>query len=82
MPKHDKQICTLPLISNDARVTFDVLRAEGIPERTIFHCFTGGPAEAAICLDLGGFLSFSGIVTVKTAIDLQQAAQFCTALSA
>ncbi len=57
--------------------TFDVLRAEGVPERTIFHCFTGGPAEARICLDLGGFLSFSGIVTFKTAVDLQQAAQLC-----
>ncbi len=57
--------------------TFDLLRAEGMPERTIFHCFTGGPAEARICLDLGGFLSFSGIVTFKTAVDLQQAAQLC-----
>ena len=26
--------------------TFDVLAAEGTPERTIFHCFTGGPPEA------------------------------------
>jgi TatD DNase family protein len=26
--------------------TFDVLAAEGVPEHTIFHCFTGGPTEA------------------------------------
>ncbi len=26
--------------------TFDILAAEGAPERTIFHCFTGGPDEA------------------------------------
>ena len=26
--------------------TFRVLEAEGVPERTVFHCFTGGPAEA------------------------------------
>ena len=39
--------------------TFDVLAAEGMPERTIFHCFTGGPDEAAACLDLGAFLSAS-----------------------
>lgn len=57
--------------------TFEVLRTEGVPERTIFHCFSGGPAEAKICLDLGGFLSFSGIVTFKSAVDLQQAAQLC-----
>ena len=25
---------------------FDVLDAEGVPERTVLHCFTGGPDEA------------------------------------
>ena len=38
----------LPLIihTRDAwEDTFDILRAEGTPERTIFHCFTGGPDE-------------------------------------
>ena len=59
--------------------TFDVLRAEGVPERTIFHCFTGGPEEASRCLDLGAFLSFSGIVTFRTATELQAAARACPA---
>lgn len=54
--------------------TFDVLAAEGTPERTIFHCFTGGPDEARRCLDVGAFVSFSGIVTFKTAGDLREAA--------
>ncbi len=57
--------------------TFDVLRAEGVPERTIFHCFTGGPDEADECLRLGAFLSFSGIVTFPAATDLKKAAQRC-----
>ena len=57
--------------------TFDILRAEGAPERTIFHCFTGGAAEARICLDMGAWLSFSGIVTFKTATDLHEAARLC-----
>jgi TatD DNase family protein len=57
--------------------TFDVLRAEGMPERTVFHCFTGGPEEARVCLDLGAFLSFSGIVTFKAAADVQAAARDC-----
>jgi TatD DNase family protein len=57
--------------------TFDVLMAEGTPQRTIFHCFTGGPDEARRCLDLGAFLSFSGIVTFRTATDLQAAARLC-----
>jgi TatD DNase family protein len=57
--------------------TFDVLRAAGVPEHTVFHCFTGGPDEARRCLELGAFLSFSGIVTFKTADDLRAAARLC-----
>ncbi|CAB4864844.1 unannotated protein [freshwater metagenome] len=70
----------LPLVihTRDAWAdTFEVLTTEGLPKQTIFHCFTGGPAEAQTCLDLGGFLSFSGIVTFKTAVDLQAAARLC-----
>jgi len=72
----------LPLIvhTRDAWAdTFDVFAAEGVPERTIFHCFTGGPDEARACLDLGAYLSFSGIVSFKTATDLHAAAQLCPA---
>jgi TatD DNase family protein len=57
--------------------TFDVLTAEGTPTRTIFHCFTGGPEEARRCLDLGDMLSFSGIITFKSAQDLRDAAAMC-----
>ena len=57
--------------------TFDILSAEGVPERTVFHCFTGGPDEARRCLELGAMLSFSGIVTFPSATDLQQAAVEC-----
>lgn len=66
----------LPLVihSRDAWAdTFDVLVAEGVPERTVFHCFTGGAEEARRCVELGAYLSFSGIVTFKTATDLQAA---------
>lgn len=68
----------LPLVihSRDAWAdTFDVLTAEGTPERTVFHCFTGGPSEARRCLDLGAAISFSGIVTFKGAPDVQAAAR-------
>jgi TatD DNase family protein len=57
--------------------TFEVLAAEGVPERTVFHCFTGGPDEARRCLDLGAVLSFSGIVTFPSASDLHAAAELC-----
>jgi TatD DNase family protein len=57
--------------------TFDILRAEGAPEHTIFHCFSGGPDEARRCLDLGAYLSFSGIVTFPSAPELREAAALC-----
>ena len=57
--------------------TFDILEAEGIPERTVFHCFTGGAPEARRCLDLGAHLSISGIVTFKTAEDIREAVALC-----
>jgi TatD DNase family protein len=57
--------------------TFDVLAAEGVPERTVFHCFTGGPDEARRALDAGGHLSFSGIVTFRNADDVRGAAALC-----
>jgi len=72
---HERQ---LPLIihSRDAWTdTFDVLSAEGAPPLTIFHCFSGGPDEARRCLTIGAFVSFSGIVTFKTAVDVQDAAR-------
>jgi TatD DNase family protein len=53
--------------------TFRVLTDEGLPPRTVFHCFTGGPAEAERALALGACLSFSGIVTFKNASDLRAA---------
>lgn len=57
--------------------TFDILAAEGVPPRTVFHCFTGGPDEARRCLDLGAVLSFSGIVSFPSATDLHAAAVLC-----
>ncbi|CAN5446932.1 TatD family hydrolase [soil metagenome] len=57
--------------------TFDVLASEGVPERAILHCFSGGPEEARRCLDLGAYLSFSGIITFKSAQDLRDAAALC-----
>ncbi|MDQ1375160.1 MAG: TatD DNase family protein [Actinomycetota bacterium] len=57
--------------------TFAVLTAEGVPDRTVFHCFTGGEDEARRCLDLGAYLSFSGVVTFKKADDVRAAARLC-----
>ncbi len=54
--------------------TFAILDDESLPRRTVFHCFTGGPHEAAACVERGAFLSFSGIVTFKNADDVRAAA--------
>jgi TatD DNase family protein len=59
--------------------TFRVLDDEGVPERTIFHCFTGGPVEAEAALARGCYLSYSGIVSFKNADDLRAAAQITPA---
>lgn len=40
----------------------------------VIHCFTGSRAEAERYLDLGAYISFSGIVTFKNAQDLRDAA--------
>lgn len=57
--------------------TFAVLAETGVPTRTIFHCFTGGPDEARRALEIGALLSFSGIVTFKGAPEVQAAATLC-----
>ena len=67
----------LPLVIHTREAwddTFAILDAEGIPQRTVFHCFTGGPDEATRCLDRGAYVSFSGIVTFPGAQDVRDAA--------
>ncbi len=67
----------LPLVihARDAwHETFEMLESVGVPRRTVFHCFTGGIAEARRALSLGCSLSYSGIVTFKNAEDLRAAA--------
>lgn len=52
----------------------DILESEGVPARTVIHCFTGGPRDAERCLELGCDISISGIVTFKNANSLREAA--------
>ena len=68
---------SLPLVIHSreaADETIDVLRAERI-ERGVMHCFTYGPEMARRVLDLGLYVSFSGIVTFRSANDLREAAR-------
>jgi TatD DNase family protein len=54
---------------------FDVFDSEGMPPRTVIHCFTGTPDDAAGCLARGADISLSGIVTFKNAELLREAAR-------
>lgn len=66
----------LPLVIHTREAwedTFAILDHESTPRRTVFHCFTGGPAEAEACLERGALLSISGIVTFPSADDVRAA---------
>ena len=70
----------LPLVIHTREAwddTFAVLDAEGVPDRTVFHCFSGGIAESRRALDAGAFLSFSGVLTFPSAGDIRDAVEMC-----
>ncbi len=58
--------------------TLDILRAAG-DVRGVFHCFSGDEALARAGLDLGFYLSFSGIATFPRAESLRQIARWVPA---
>ena len=72
---HDRDLALVIHSRNAWDDTFAILDEVGVPARTVFHCFTGGRAEAEKCLERNAYLSFSGIVTFKTADDLRAAAR-------
>ncbi|MDR5698804.1 TatD family hydrolase [Agromyces aerolatus] len=49
------------------------LRRVGAPDRTVFHCFSGGEELAALAADEGWYCSFAGNVTFKNAENLREA---------
>ena len=64
------------LVIHDRDAHEDVLRLldeEGVPARTVMHCFSGDADFAAACLERGAWLSFAGTVTFKNAEPLREA---------
>jgi len=56
--------------------TLAILRESGQGRaRGVFHCFTENEAVARAALDLGFYISFSGILTFKNAADLREVAR-------
>ena len=45
----------------------------------VLHCFTAGVGLARTALDLGGYISFSGIITFKNAEEIREVAKFVPA---
>ena len=79
----------LPLVIHTRSASDDtlaILREEGgfgpqgmgdLPlARGVFHCFTESVAVARAALELGFYISFSGILTFKNATDLHEVARF------
>lgn len=77
------QRCKKPLIVHTRSASEDtlaILREEGEDGGArsaggVFHCFTETSAVARAALDLGFYVSFSGIVTFKNASDLRETAR-------
>ncbi|MFD4504048.1 TatD family hydrolase [Streptomyces sp. NPDC058457] len=64
------------LVIHDRDAHADVLRVlkeEGAPERTVFHCYSGDAEMAGECAREGYFMSFAGNVTFKNAQNLRDA---------
>ena len=70
----------LPLVIHTRSASVDtlaILREEGASAAGgVFHCFTETQAVARAALDLGFYISFSGILTFRNAADLRDVARF------
>lgn len=76
---HAATACGRPLIIHTrdaAKDTLEIMRSEGARDAGgVMHCFTESWEVARAALDLGFYISFSGIVTFKNATALQEVAQ-------
>lgn len=68
----------LPLIIHTREAGSDTLRLlrENQAQQGVIHCFTEDTAFAKAILDLGFYISFSGIVTFKNARQIQEACRY------
>lgn len=78
------QACRKPLIIHTREASADtvaILKEEGEDGSAgsaggVFHCFTETAQVARAALDLGFYISFSGILTFRNAADLREVAKF------
>lgn len=55
------------------RAVVEVLLAEGAPERTVFHCYSGDGELAELLREHGWYASFAGTVTFSNAAGIREA---------
>lgn len=75
---HASRATGLPMVIHTRSASEDtlaMLREEGA-DNGVFHCFTETMDVARAALDLGFYISFSGILTFKSASDLRDVARF------
>ena len=75
---HASQATGLPMVIHTRSASDDtiaMLTEEGA-SNGVFHCFTETMEVARAALDLGFYISFSGILTFKNAADLREVARF------
>lgn len=67
---------SLPLVCHirDAHDDARAILREGNVEAGVIHCFTGTPDDARQYVDMGLYISFSGIITFKSAQPIRDAA--------
>lgn len=51
----------------------EILLADGAPQRTVFHCYSGDAAMAQVAAEQGWYLSFAGPVTFTANTGLREA---------
>jgi TatD DNase family protein len=70
-----------PMVQNSGQgAQPDAIEEAGVAKRStvtgVFHCFTESMAVARAALDMGFYISFSGILTFKAAADLREVAAY------
>ncbi len=68
----------LPVIIHSRDASPDVINLlkQELPKRFVFHCYTGSVEEAKEILDLGGYISITGIVTFSKAENVRRIVRF------
>ncbi len=69
----------LPVIIHNReadRDCLDMLNCYSLPKGGVMHCFSSDRSYAGKILDRGFYLSFAGNVTYKSALNIQEAAQY------